>query len=561
MRNFFRTSSVGAVDAAQTLLALGQSQAIIEFNLDGTIITANKAFLDTMGYDLPVIQGKHHSMFVDPKFRESAEYKSFWADLRKGLFRAGEFRRYRKDGKEVWLQASYSPVKGRDGTVCKIVKFAADITDTKLKAADLLGQIEAIGRSQAVIEFELDGTIISANSNFLDAMGYGLKEVAGKHHSIFVDPSDRASNAYRSFWAELAKGNFKSGEFRRIGKDGKEVWIQATYNPILDMNGKPFKVVKFASDVTQEKLRNADFQGQVEAIGKSQAVIEFNLDGTIITANGNFLDAVGYTLEQIKGKHHSLFVLPDEKNSDDYRQLWMSLNQGEFRSGEFRRVGKSGKEIWLQASYNPIRDMNGKPFKVVKYASDITKAVVARKQAEYVQRLMEDTASGAAQLSSSVREISASMEKSRSIVQSAIGKVAEADVLSQRFDGAAKSMVGIVEAITGITGQINMLALNATIEAARAGESGRGFAVVANEVKNLANQARNATEQVETEITGMMDVATEVVGSLAAIRQNMDTVGDYIGSTAAAVEEQNAVTSDMSTNMKKAATEAARMGA
>ncbi|WP_425403032.1 methyl-accepting chemotaxis protein [Hwanghaeella sp.] len=545
-------------EAQLKLEALGRSQAIIEFEPDGTILTANGLFLGAMGYALEEIRRKHHSMFVAPDERESADYRKFWKDLAAGRFHSGEFKRLGKDGKEIWIYATYNPILNHTGKVVKVVKFASDITDQKRRSADLRGQIEAIGRSQAVIEFNLDGTIIKANDNFLNAMGYRLDEVQGKHHSIFVDPSERASPDYQSFWQSLAHGEFKAGEFKRFDKNGREIWIQASYNPIFDMNGRPYKVVKFATDVTEQKLRNADFSGQIEAIGKSQAVIEFNLDGTIIKANDNFLNAVGYRLDEIKGKHHSTFMPADEANGEAYRQFWARLNQGQFESGEYRRLGKGGKEIWIQASYNPIRDMSGKPYKVVKYASDITDAVLARKQAEYIKTMLEDTAAGAEQLSASVKEIAASMEKSRSVSSEAVTKVAEADKATQRLDGAAKSMGSIIEAITGITGQINLLSLNATIEAARAGEAGKGFAVVASEVKSLADQARKATEDVEAEISNMMGVATDVVGALDAIRNQIDSVQNYVGSTASAIEEQTAVASEMSANMQKAAREAAR---
>ncbi|MFO1077151.1 MAG: PAS domain-containing methyl-accepting chemotaxis protein [Planctomycetota bacterium] len=238
--------------------------------------------------------------------------------------------------------------------------------------------LDAIDRSQAVIEFDVDGTIRTANQNFLEAMGYHLDEIRGKHHSMFVDPKERSSAAYKRFWTELADGHFHSGEFRRFGRGGREIWIQASYNAIKDESGRAYKVVKFATDVTEQKLRNADFQGQIDAIGKAQAVIEFDLDGTIRSANENFLGAVGYTQDEIRGKHHSMFVDKEYRNSSEYRKFWDDLAAGRYQAGEFRRVRKDGQELWIQASYNPILDMSGRPFKVVKFASDITAAVHQR---------------------------------------------------------------------------------------------------------------------------------------------------------------------------------------
>ncbi len=238
--------------------------------------------------------------------------------------------------------------------------------------ADYAGQVAAIRKSQAVIEFAMDGTVLDANDNFLKALGYTLDEIKGQHHSMFVEPGYKQSGEYREFWAALNRGEYQAAEYKRIGKGGKEVWIQASYNPIMDLNGKPFKVVKFATDMTEQKLRNADYVGQIAAIGKSQAVIEFKMDGTVLTANDNFLKALGYTLDEIKGRHHSMFVDEAYRQSYEYKEFWAALNRGEYQAAEYKRIGKGGKEVWIQASYNPIMDLNGKPFKVVKYATDTT---------------------------------------------------------------------------------------------------------------------------------------------------------------------------------------------
>jgi methyl-accepting chemotaxis protein len=357
--------------------AISKAQAVIEFNMDGTIITANENFLSTVGYSLEEVQGQHHSMFVEPDFKVSAEYKAFWESLNRGEYESKEYKRLGKGGKEIWIQASYNPILDLNGKPFKVVKFATDVSEQKLSSANFSGQIEAISKAQAVIEFNMDGTIITANENFLSTVGYSLEEVQGQHHSMFVEPDFKVSAEYKAFWESLNRGEYESKEYKRLGKGGKEIWIQASYNPILDLDGKPFKVVKFATDVTAEKLTNANFAGQIEAIGKAQAVIEFNMDGTIITANENFLSALGYTLNEIKGQHHSLFVEAAQKSSNEYQQFWQKLNRGEFDSGEYLRIGKGGKNVWIQASYNPILDLNGNTIKVVKYATDITE----RKQA------------------------------------------------------------------------------------------------------------------------------------------------------------------------------------
>ena len=369
--NLFNMAS-GASERAGELEAIDRTQAVIEFKPDGTIVKANGNFVEAMGYSLQEIVGQHHRMFVDPSYADSEDYRNFWSTLGRGEFVAGEFQRFAKGGREIWLQAAYTPIVDKHGVVTKVVKLATDITEAKRKSMSQQGQVEAIDRSLAVIEFEMDGTIVHANDNFLNAVGYALDEIKGKHHSIFAEPSYAASSEYRAFWAKLNRGEFDTGEYLRFGKGGREIWIQASYNPILGADGKPYRVVKFASDITEQKQKNADYSGQIEAIGKSQAVIEFDMDGTIRHANENFLNTVGYSLDEIKGNHHSMFAEPAYAKSAEYAAFWEKLNRGEYSAGEYLRLGKGGKEIWIQASYNPIYDSTGKPFKVVKYATDIT---------------------------------------------------------------------------------------------------------------------------------------------------------------------------------------------
>jgi len=548
-------------DALAQLAALSKSQAVIEFGLDGSIIGANENFLRVFGYSLQEIQGKHHRMFVDPVESASPAYAEFWSALKRGEFQSAEYKRYAKGGKAVWIQASYNPVLDGDGKSYKIVKFAADVTASKMRSLQDAGRIAAIDRVQATIEFNLDGTIVTANENFLTAMGYTLAEIQGRHHSMFVEPAVRESAEYREFWATLNRGQYLAAEYKRIAKGGREVWILASYNPMLDEKGIPFRVVKFATDVTKQRLAAANAEGQLSAIGKAQAVIEFNLDGTVITANDNFLLAMGYSLADITGRHHKLFVEPSYAESSEYRDFWHRLKNGEYQAGEYKRLGKGGKEVWIQASYNPILDLNGRPFKVVKYATDVTKQVLIRMGNERVRAMMESVAAGAEELNASVREISEAMTKSKDTATLAASRVEDADTQAQSLTRAAQEMSGILKLIGDITGQINLLALNATIESARAGEAGRGFAVVASEVKNLANQARQATEKIGAEIESLNGISSGVAGALATIRAEIQNVCEYVTSTAAAVEEQSTVTGEMSSSMQRAAAEAAALAA
>jgi len=579
-------SKFAAAEMEFILSALDRSQAVIQFDPSGTILTANSNFLAAMGYKLDEIQGKHHSMFAAPGFAETREYQEFWNSLRQGTYQAAEYKRVGKGGREIWIQASYNPIVNKNGEVVKVVKYATDITEQVIKNADYSGQIEAVNKVQAVIEFELDGTIIDANENFLGAVGYSLDEIKGKHHSLFVQSDYAAGREYKQFWTDLAAGNFQAGQYKRVGKGGKEIWIQASYNPILDPDGKPFKVVKYATDITAQTIQNADYSGQIDAIQKAQAVIEFDLSGIILNANENFTSTVGYSLQEITGKHHSMFAEPAFAKSAEYAEFWKKLGRGEFDAGEYKRIGKGGKEVWIQASYNPILDPDGKPFKVVKYATDITDQVNARAEQERVGALVDENlekilgavadasdqatsasaasgqtsatvqsvASATEEFQSSAQEIARSMEMSRAEVTTAMEQTNSADESTKQLADGAMAMNNIVEVINDIAGQINLLALNATIESARAGEAGKGFAVVASEVKSLANQVANATTQISSEITGMQTISGDVVERLSSIKTAVEAVESSVTSVAGAVEEQSATTQEITSSMQTAAT-------
>ncbi len=398
---------------------------------------------------------------------------------------------------------------------------------SSIARGDAPAVLDALDRSLAIIEFNPSGTILTANANFCTALGYSLAEIKGQHHSLFVDPAVVQSPDYKAFWAKLARGEFDAQEYRRIAKGGRDVWIQASYNPVKNSRGKVVKVVKIATDITAEKLKNAEFEGKINAISRVQAVIEFTPSGEVITANENFLNTLGYRLDEIRGRHHRLFVDPTEAGSADYQAFWKKLNSGEYIAAEFRRVGKGGKEVWIQASYNPIFDLGGRVAKVVKFATDVTERVRAvaeigdglaelannnlqhrldRPFSPEFEKVREDYNRSLERLQAVISSVVQSSEAIRSGTQ----EISDAsDDLSRRTEQQAASLEETAAALDEITATVRRSAEGAK-QANLAASAAKTDAAASGEVMTQAITAMGEIESSAGQITNIIGVIDEI---------------------------------------------------
>ncbi len=495
------------------LKAISNSQAMIEFSPEGKILAANQNFLDVMGYELTEIIGRQHAMFVEPDYAGSAEYQQFWAQLLQGKALSSEFRRFGKAGKEVWIQATYTPVVDASGQTIRVVKVATDITEQKLCAADASGQLAAISKSQAVIEFDLQGNILSANENFCSALGYGLAEIHGRHHSLFVSQAEAASAEYKAFWEKLRSGEFQAAEYLRYGKGGREVWIQATYNPIFDMNGRPFKVVKYATDITARKRAVADIGNGLATLAKGDLThrIDNTLPGELEVVRKAF-NSTAETFSRIIGQ--------------------------------------------LREASSVLRSATGELLSGAHDLEDRTSRQAAA---------LEETSTSLEQLSLTVsdnaKRSTAASDNSNIVVKTAddTGEVMkEANIAMERISESSGKISSIIGMIDDIAFQTNLLALNASVEAARAGDAGKGFAVVAVEVRRLAQSAANASsdvkrlvEQSVSEVTGGSKLVANASDKLANMVESVRQNSAFIADIARATQQQATALGEVNTAMQQ----------
>jgi methyl-accepting chemotaxis protein len=482
----FRIGAPSLADA--TLDALSRSFAVVEFSPEGRIIAANDAFCAAVGYPANEILGREHTIFVDGAYAASEAYRRFWDDLRAGRFSSGEFERLRKDGSSLWIRASYAPVTNSVGKVVKVVKLALDITSEKIAASENESLLKAIDRSQAIIQFSPDGTILGANDNFLKTIGYGRDEIVGRHHSMFADASYAQSEAYRRFWSRLGAGEFFSDEFQRLGKGGREVWLQAQYNPIFDPAGRVTKVVKIATDLT-ERMRQMSLVGEgLQSF--SEGDLRVRVDEILMPSLDPLRIAFNASAEAL---NRTLMVVSEATKAVTLGGEEISGNADDLA----RRTEQQAASLEQTAAS----------------LDEITSAVTR-------------TASSARHANAVVERASRDAEQSRAVVESAVEAMGG---IEQSSDQISK-IIGVIDEIAF---QTNLLALNAGVEAARAGEAGRGFAVVAQEVRALAQRSADAAREIKALIAASsqhVEKGVSMVGGAgAALRDILTQIGEIAG--------------------------------
>ena len=509
------------------LAGISKAQLLIEFKMDGTILTANENFLRATGYRLDEIAGRHHSMFTTEADRNSNEYLQFWARLNRGEFQTAEFKRMGKGGKEVWLQASYTPILDQAGKPYKVVKFATDITAEVAKRREIaMLSLVANETNNSVLISDINEKIEYVNPGFTKMTGYTFEEVKGRRPGEVLQGKLTDPETKRQIRDAINRRQPIYCEILNYHKDGEAYWVSLAINPVVGQDGKLERFVSIQSNVTATKEKALDSAMQIQAISRAQAVIEFRMDGTIVSANDNFLRLFGFSLDEIKGKHHSMLVDESYRHSSEYREFWAKLNRGEDQAGEFHRIGKGGRELWLQASYNPISDLAGKPRKVLKYATDITPqklaAVELDRKVDITLQFVQEASQGdltkelAIQGDDAIGRVASSL---RGLMVNLRGSLSQMSSSAQSVGAASEQLNAISQQMAG---NAEETATQATVVSAASDQVSKNVSVVAASSEEMLASIReiakssNEAARVARAAVGVADSTNSTIAKLGA---------------------------------------------
>jgi methyl-accepting chemotaxis protein len=556
-------------------------QIALELNVDGSIIKPSELFLKSLLYEESDITGKNFKQLLSDEFKQSENYKNFENMWNQSEGYSGELQVIGKKGVSVYLVGTFSPLKGEDKKISKIVMMASDISEVR---TELKVRTDIMNVTSIVSEANLKGDIISLNEKFVEVSKYGRDELIGRPHNTTRHP-DMPKEVFKELWATIGRGKIFRGVVKNRAKDGTPYYVDAVIAPILGENGKPKKYLGVRYDITEMETERQNMRSIIKAIDSSFAYTEFNTDGNVLTCNKIFESVMGYQLSEIKGIHHKNFCESSYANSSEYSQFWPDLKSGRSKQGTFKRKKKNGEDVFIQAVYSPVTDEVGRVIKVIEIGTEVTTQVnmiksieetantlssasteltstadlmsatankaseeseVAAHSAEQVNSGVQTVATNIEEMVASIKEIGRNTSESSHMAKMTLSKAHESNIIVTKLGESSKDIGNVIKVISSIAQQTNLLALNATIEAARAGEAGKGFAVVANEVKELAKQTAKATEEITHKIGTIQNDTGSAVTSISEISQAIEKLNGISGVIAAAVEEQTATTNEIS---------------